>query len=354
MRVLFLVPYPLGEAASQRFRFEQYFDHLKEAGIQFEVRPFYDLRTWRILYKKGHFIQKFWGFVKGIAKRKLLMWRMGSYDLVFIHREVSPVGPPIFEWWISRVLKKKIIYDFDDAIWFRNVSESNWFISGLKWHSKVGRICKWAHKVLCGNEFLAAFASKYNSNVILNPTTIDTKILHNRLKDQASEKVVVGWTGSSTTLPYLNTVLPLIKQLQEELEFDFYLIADKEPNFKWDALRFKRWSKESEIEDLMNINIGIMPMEDTPWAKGKCGFKILQYMALGIPALASPVGVNSKIITDGVNGFLCSTEGEWKDRLTELINTEELRTRLGKAGRITVQENYSVSANKDSFLGCFA
>jgi len=137
MKILILAPYPAKEAPSQRFRFEQYLPALTEAGFEIDFQPFIQLTTWQILYKPGHLLQKALGILKGFVSRKIILFKMGKYDYVFIHREVAPLGPPIFEWIIAKILKKKIIYDFDDAIWLANTSENNKIAAAFKWHHKA-------------------------------------------------------------------------------------------------------------------------------------------------------------------------------------------------------------------------
>jgi glycosyltransferase involved in cell wall biosynthesis len=355
--ILFLVPYPAGQAPSQRFRFEQYLQALRNAGAAISLQSFWDESTWRILYQKGHTMRKSFGFLLGKLKRVYVLLSLHKYDFVFIHREVLPIGPPVLEWMIAKVFKKKIIYDFDDAIWLPNTSENNQIVSALKWHRKVRSICRWSYKVSCGNEYLAAYARQFNTRVILNPSTIDTELLHNpSLFGAPPERpLTIGWTGSHSTLSYLNQFQPVLKWLEDHVtvQFRFLVIADQAPSLKFKSLEYLPWKKETEMEDLMKIDIGIMPLMDDPWAKGKCGFKILQYMALGIPTVASPVGVNTKIIAHGANGFLCNSVDEWQKSLESLIASKELRLLIGSAGRKNVIENYSVSSNTGNFLSLF-
>jgi glycosyltransferase involved in cell wall biosynthesis len=354
MKVYFLVPYPLGEAPSQRFRFEQYFVFLHKENIQFIVFPFLDLKTWNILYKPGHYAAKIFGIVSGFLKRLLLLFHMGDADFVFIHREAAPIGPPVFEWLIAKVLCKKIIYDFDDAIWLPNTSESNKIISGIKWHGKVAAICKWAYKISCGNDYLCDYARQFNANVILNPTTVDTEHLHNQIKNQNTVKVAIGWTGTHSTLNYLQPLLPVIAELEKELDFDFIVISNRQPGFNLKSLKFIHWNKTGEIVDLLKMNIGIMPLSDDKWAQGKCGFKALQYMALGIPAVLSPVGVNNKIVTQGADGFLCVTDAEWKQALKKLLTDAQARIEMGKHAHTKIENHFSVLSNKSNFLNLFS
>ena len=355
--ILFLVPYPEGQAPSQRFRFEQYLSALRNAGVSVTLQSFWNESTWNILYKRSHIVRKSIGFLLGKLKRIAVLFSLHRHDFVFIHREVLPVGPPVLEWMIAKVFRKKIIYDFDDAIWLPNTSESNQFVSAFKWQGKVKSICRWSYKISCGNEYLAHYASQFNTRVVLNPSTIDTEHLHNPSlsRTRPARPLTIGWTGSHSTLSYLREFQSVLKWLEENVtvEFRFLVIADQAPSIEFKSIEYLPWKKETEIEDLMKIDIGIMPLVDDEWAKGKCGFKILQYMALGIPTVASSVGVNSKIINQGENGFLCNHADDWKKHLGSLIASQELRLRIGNAGRKNVVENYSVSSNTDNFLSLF-
>ncbi|WP_242927773.1 glycosyltransferase family 4 protein [Pontibacter vulgaris] len=353
MKILFVVPYPVNEAASQRFRYEQYLSLLQAQSIKYKLAPFWNNKTWAILYKPGKTWQKVLGLTIGYLKRVMLLPRVLTYDFVFIHREATPLGPPWFEWLVSRVFRKRIIFDFDDAIWMPNISPDNSLVAKYKWHNKTADICRWSYKVSCGNSFLQNYALKYNSNTILLPTTIDTRNLHNKTRNQHTEKLVIGWTGSHSTLPYLKLLEPVLRKLEEKYDFDFLVIADTVPELKLGSFKYKVWQKETEIEDLLSFNIGVMPLPDTDWAKGKCAFKALQYMALGIPAVVSEVGANTTAVPHGTTGFVCSSQQDWYTYLEQLLLNPELRTQIGKAGQLWVEENYSTKAHQKTFLKLF-
>ncbi len=353
-RILFLFPYPEGGAASQRFRFEQYYDILQARGFEIEKRAFLDNDTWNILYKPGYTFKKVVGTLKGYIRRLGTMFTLDQYDYVFVHREAEFFGPPIFEWIIAKLARKKIIYDFDDAIWLRNTSESNGFVGRFKKYDNAIPVCRMAYKVSCGNEYLRQFAAQYNANAVFNPTTIDTDNLHNRVKDQQGSHFVIGWTGTHSTMRYINELLPVLEKLEQHYTFTFHVIADREPDFKLKSLRFTKWNKETEIEDLLQFNVGVMPLVDDKWAKGKCGFKALQYMALGIPALVSPVGVNTRIVDDGLNGFLCTTANDWYKALGKLMADRNLLISMGANTRQKIVDAYSVRSNTENFVRLFS
>ncbi len=291
-------------------------------------------------------------FIKRIA----LLFQINRFDLIFIHREAAPIGPPVIEWVIAVIFRKKIIYDFDDAIWMKDTDENEGLISKLKWKSKVASICKWSCKISVGNQFLADYAKKFNQKIIVNPTTIDCNKYHNPslFKDSnVQKKLIIGWTGSHSTLPYLDLIVSTLLKLETKYNFTFRVIANKNPQLPLRSFEFIPWDKASEIDDLMTIDIGVMPLTDDEWSKGKCGFKLLQYMALAKPALASPVGVNVDIIEDGINGYLCKSNQDWYEKLEQLITNQNLRVQLGTEGRKKVISHYSVASNETNFLSFF-
>jgi len=351
--IFFLVPYPEGEAPSQRFRFEQYLSILKKNGFNTEIHPFLNQSTWKTLYSEGNVLKKVFGMLGSFWRRFLLLFRLRKADYIFIHREVSQVGPPIFELIISKVLRRKYIYDFDDAIWLPNYSETNARFHRLKAYWKVNYCMKWASTVVAGNEYLANYARQFNKNVHIIPTTIDTENHHNLLSNHSQAKPVIGWTGTHTTMQYLNELIPILKKLETDFDFTFLVISNEKPEYDLKSLEYIKWQKETEISDLARINIGVMPLKNDIWAEGKCGFKGLQYMALGMVALMSPVGVNSSIIRDGENGFLAQTSEEWEEKLKLLLKNRALREKLGIAGKETVEMRFSVNANKEKYLLLF-
>ena len=354
--ILFLLPYPLGVAPSQRFRVEAYFPVLRAAGRQYRIASFLDAGDWKVLYKKGSALRKGWAVVKGFLKRFYTTLLVAPfYDHIFVHREASPLGPPVFEWLLGKVFRKKLIYDFDDAIWIPAESAHNSMATRLKAFWKIGNICSYATKIAGGNDFLCAYARQHarRGEVIKLPTVVDTDTRYNQLKDQYVGELNVGWTGSHSTLPYLNTVLPVLQKLQKEFTFTFVIIADKDPLLELSNYRFILWNAKTEIEDLLQIHIGIMPLTPDPWSEGKCGFKLIQYGGVGIPAVASPVGVNSTIIEVGKTGFLASNDAEWEAALRALIIDANLREKMGATSRQKIVAEYSLEAHVPTFLGLF-
>jgi glycosyltransferase involved in cell wall biosynthesis len=351
--IYFIVPAPTNISPGQRFRFEQYLPVLISGNYKFKISSFYSLKGWLGLYVTGSFFRKAINVIRGFFRRGIDLFKVSRYDYIYLYREATPVGPPVFEWLIAKVLKKKIIYDFDDAIWLPIVSEHNKIAMRVKWFSKISSICKWSYRVSVGNNFLASFAAKYNNSVVVIPTVVDTENGHNKIQQHDSKNVAVGWTGTFSTLKYLDIVLPVIKRLQEKNDFTFIVIANKDPKLSLKRYQFIQWDKKSEVEDLSMMHIGLMPLYDSPLEKGKCGFKAIQYMSLGIPAVVSPVGVNTDIVMHNKNGFVANTETEWEYYIEQLLLQPELRKQLGKESYQYIEKKYSVKATAADFLKLF-
>ncbi len=352
-KIYFIVPYPHQEAPSQRFRFEQYFDFLEANDFEVEIYPFINQATWKTLYGEGKVFKKAWGILMSFVRRFALLFKLHKADYIFIHREAAHIGPPIFEWIIAKVLRRKYIYDFDDAIWLPNYSESNAKFHRLKAYWKVRYCMKWASQITAGNAYLDDYARQFNTNVQIVPTTIDTVNHHNIMTDHQSQELTIGWTGTHTTMHYLDELVPVLKRLEQKYTFTFLVISNQSNDYDLKSLKFVKWNKATEIEDLAKINIGVMPLKKDIWSEGKCGFKGLQYMALEIPTIMSPVGVNSTIVQNGINGFLVESQEEWYEVLEKLIQDKTLRIQIGKAGKFRIDEAYSVLANQEKYLNLF-
>ena len=350
----FLLVYPLHKAPSQRFRFEQFFPYLDKAGFDCSANCFYDEKTFSLLY-----IQKNKG---RLAVRMLFcylhrcahMFTLSKYDYILIQRGAAPFGPPVFEWVIRYLYRKPIIYDFDDAIWLQPEKKPSRLRRWIKSSAKVGKICSWAHTVVTGNQYLAAYAGKFTHRVEMIPTVVDTEKTFTPGRLPQNKKTIIGWTGSHSTLPYLQQIEPVLAGLQKKYDYELMVMANKPPQLQQLHFYFVPWSEEAEVRELNKIDIGIMPLPDDEWTKGKCGFKAIQYMALQKPAVASAVGVNNEIIDQGVNGFLCTTALEWENALERLLKDENLRQEMGHAGRKKIVEQYSVSSQAAAFIGLFS
>lgn len=349
MKILFLVPYP-SEGASNRIRVEQFIPYLNSAGIVTRVRPFVNKKFYEVLYLPKHYMKKIFWFSLCTFNRILDIVRAMKYDVIFIHREAYPLGGAIIES-ILHMMRKPIIYDFDDAIYLPNTSEHNVYIERLKNPRKTERIIKMANLVIVGNGYLKKYAEHYNANVHIIPSSVDTARYTHPATPGSDDKVVIGWIGSDTTKRFLRVIKEALEELSGRYPKMFLKVVGASPfNSKLPNVINKRWAMEDEITDLQSFDIGVMPMPNNEWTRGKCGFKALLYMSCGVPVVAANAGVNAEIIKDGDNGFLASNTREWIKKLTILIEDKELRRKMGDRGRQTVERLYSVKSNAPKFV----
>jgi glycosyltransferase involved in cell wall biosynthesis len=341
-RVLALSPIP-EEGAGCRFRISQFIPYLESAGYEVTVSPFFTPEFFRLVYRPGHYWKKIAAFA-GLSLGRLRSLRgISQYDLVLIYREAFPIGPPLVERWLARPGKPPIVYDFDDAVFLPNVSDANRFIVSLKWARKVPAILRLSTRVIAGNDYLAAFARVHNPAVVTIPTCVDTDRFVPRADPRGSGPLVVGWIGSPTTATYLSMLASVFSRVHADTPFEVKVSgAGSELAFEGVPVKNVPWSLAEEVSLFNTCDIGVYPLTDDEWSKGKCGFKAIQFMACGVPVVASAVGVNREIIDDGVNGFLASTPAEWEVKLRRLLTDAALRARFAAAGRRTVEERYSL------------
>lgn len=342
MRVLALMPGLYDTSPGQRYRLEQWEPLLRERGVEITYAPFEDDELHSIVYKPGRMGKKLQLVTRNLARRLSTIGKARNYDLVYILREAALLGPPIFE----RLLHQQrvpFVFDFDDAIFVSYRSPSNGYLSYLKFASKTKTICRLASHVMVGNPYLAEYAGAVNDSVTVIPTTIDTEKYRVIPPKTTGGPLTIGWTGSFSTVQHLDTLRGALKKLAQTEQFRLRVIGTPTYELSPVDVEAMPWRAATELEDLRTIDIGVMPLPDDNWSKGKCGLKALQFMALGIPTICSPVGVNTDIIQDNENGFLAMTEDEWVDKLSRLLKSAELRRRLGDAGRTTVEEKYSAA-----------
>jgi glycosyltransferase involved in cell wall biosynthesis len=245
---------------------------------------------------------------------------------------------------------KGIVYDFDDAVMYRNKNASSPYSPTRK--RRFARIVKAADHVIAGNTFLYDQARQYAKQVTVIPTAIDIKKYTPKNYNKKNTKVTVGWIGSSSTLPYLDHIKGVFEALGERYKhIELKIICDGFLDFKNIAVIKKIWNEKDEIEDLRSLDIGVMPLTDDPWSRGKCSLKILQYYGVGLPVICTPVGVNRDVVQDGVTGFWAITHDEWLEKLSVLIEDPLLRKMMGMRGGELVRESYSLQACAPEFYG---
>ena len=344
MKILFLLTFPR-KAPSARFRIYQYIPYLINKNIKIDINTIFTTYFYDIKNKKGikWLIIKICLLIFFLIKRIFIILKIKNYDIIFIQREAFPFFTPLFEKLI-RKYANKIIYDFDDAIYTSPTKWKNWR-DYLRNPNNVGKVCELADVVIVGNKNLYNYAIQYNKNSFIVPTTYQ---IHKIPVKEKIKTLTIGWIGSWTTLINLNIIKNVIKELAKNHNFNFKIIgAENIYEFIINSvnIEYVLWKEENEIKDISSFDIGIMPLYNTVWEQGKCGFKIIQYMSLGIPVVASPVGVNKDIINHGCNGYIAETESNWFNCLDEIITNTNLRESMGKEASKTIKNNFSFDNN---------
>jgi glycosyltransferase involved in cell wall biosynthesis len=342
LRVCALVPYPPGTVPGQRFRIEQWMPHLEASGIDVDLRPFADPKLARMLYAPGRYLAKAALLTVGLIRRLREVASLASCDLVLVYRAAVLFGPALLERWVRRL--KPLVLDFDDAIYLVDVSPANRRFGWLKFAGKTTTLCRISASVVVGNSYLAEFALRHNSTVTVVPSSIDTG-WYRPATDRRSTSLrpVIGWMGSSTSQVYLEQFAPVLRRIAGRHNIELRVISDRRPNLEGLPVAWRPWTAESEPAEIAEFDIGIMPIPDTPWTRGKCAMKALQYMGMAVPAVGSRVGTNAQVIRHGDNGLLAATDDEWVTAIESLLGDPELRRRLGQAGRATVEHRYSAA-----------
>lgn len=333
--------------ASSRLRTFQYLPALKNAGFEVQLIPLFDDNYLHHLYAGRRSIKAILSYY---YKRIRILRDLVNVDLIWLEYE----GFPYFPYWLEKFLLPTgvpYIVDYDDAV-FHNYDQSSHSLVRLLSH-KIDKVMANAALVICGNEYLASRARKSNAkHVKIVPTVIELSrySLTKRNVDQGS---VIGWAGSPSTQKYILDILPSLQNICGDNSARLVLVG-AHPDFSIglpdEAVDIVEWSEESESQAISNFDIGIMPLPDEPWARGKCGYKLIQYMACGLPVIASPVGVNTEIVEHGVNGFLANTQEEWCQALTTLKEDSALRKKMGDAGRRKVEEKYCLQVTAPILL----
>ncbi len=338
LRVLALAKY--GElAASSRQRMVQYRQPLETQGILLKFAPLLSNEYVKsISAERG---MHGWSVLQGYFRRVRQLLSLQNFDVAWVQCDLLPYVPGFLE----RPLLPNtipIVYDCDDAIFHTYNLHKNPLVRRVLGR-KLEPLLRRAKAATCGNDYLKAYAEQYCPNSAVVPTVVDTQIYRSRdtLSPERPARVTVGWIGSPSTWAYVKPLIPILRDLQAKNEISFRAVGVGANSRTIDQFEFADWTLNTEIKDIQQFDIGIMPLTDDPWSRGKCGYKLIQYMACGLPVIASPVGVNSKIVRHGENGFLASTEREWAQALATLIANPDLRARMGAAGRALVEKEYS-------------
>lgn len=339
MKILLLSRYAqLG--ASSRLRFYQYLPSLAESGIDVTVAPLLGDDYVRGLY--GGKVSVF-AVLKAYIARLFYMRRADEFDLVWVEKEMLPWIPG----WIELGLFPAgvpLVADYDDAVFHRYDQHRASIVRSIL-GSKIDKVMQRADLVVAGNQYLADRAQSAGARrVEILPTVVDVAryAIVESCGNEASP--VIGWIGSPATAKFLHLIAPALNELVAARKVKLVAVGANASQVNNLPVTVLPWAEATEVSDIQHFDIGIMPLPDAPFERGKCGYKLIQYMACGRPVVASPVGVNSKIVHDGVDGFLATTHAEWVAALTRLIDHPELRRQMGLAGRSKIEAQYSLQA----------
>ena len=352
--ILILCPYPQGIAAGQRFKYEQYFSSWEECGYNIEVSSFFDMKTWDVLYEESNYFLKTIGTLKGYLRRIRDIFVLRNYEIVYIFMWVTPLGSTLFER-LVRKFSGNLVYDFDDAIFLDNTDKlkSMNLDHVRKSDTKKSRfLISSSDHVILSSPFHLDYCKQLNINhsATYIPCSIDTNRLTTKKTDDTNKKIVLGWTGTFSSIIWLDLLRDILIELNKTEQFKVLLITNFDYNLPGIDLDVIRWDIESEVEDLHKIDIGLYPLSRDKWSLGKGGLKVLQYMSIGIPSVATNYGTAINIIENGETGFLVDGQDEWISVLKKLINNAELRVRIGKYARDQVVKNYSIQQVQYKYL----
>lgn len=350
LRMLVICPFPVGVAAGQRLKYEQYFDDWRSLGFEITVSSYADMRLWDVLYRHGHHPAKAAGAMRGHLRRLHDLARVHRYDLVYIHMWVTPVGTSVFER-IVRRRARRIVFDIEDNALVgqrgapRDV-DPNRLVRMLKGRGKVEYLIRESDHVVTSSPLLNDICLQMNR--ARRCTYISSSVDADRFVPvngyEGSDSVTIGWTGTHSSKPYLDLLAGVFQRLAERVRFKLRVIGNFDYELPGVDLEVVRWSRDKEVEDLQAIDIGVYPLPLDEWVIGKSGLKAIQYMAFGLPVVASDAGFTSQVVRDGETGILVRTEDEWLDALEWLVRDPGLRRRLGEAGRRDVIAKYSTKA----------
>ncbi len=348
-KISIICPHPEGVAPGQRLKYEQYFSNWRENGWQVDVHPFQSYRFWKIA-QNGNILEKvFWTLV-GYFHRIIFLFQLRNYDVAYIFLWVTPFGPPFFEWLYCK-LARKVIFDIDDLVFLGHASKANSWVSKLKGKNKPIYLMKKANHIITCTPYLDNFVRPHNKNTTDISSTIQTDKYQIVNSYSNSEKLILGWSGSHSTAKYLFLIKDVLIELHKTHPFKLLVMGTNNLEIAGLDITCVNWSEEVEISTIQRFDIGLYPLPDELWVHGKSGLKALQYMACGIPTVATKVGdAIQRVITDKEDGFLVYSQEEWLTALKNLIENPELRNSMGQKARQKVVKYYSIDANKNKYL----
>ena len=355
MKVLFVTQYGM-LAASSRTRVLQYLPYLRRHGIQprlITILPDSGIAGSQVLVTCNRWrklIYYVWALYRTLICGFQVWWLARSFDLLFVQKVIFPL--PVR--WLLCWSRPAMAYDFDDAIFTTEVRRPDWLSAWKQRRSVTGlpAMLRLADRVIVENDYTARFAMPYCAGVSIITGPVDTdRYCAAASGNGAQDEVVLGWIGSASTQSYLDLIRAPLAQIGRRFaNVRLRLVGAETTEMEGIPVEFMAWSLEEEVVQLQSFDIGLMPIPDDPWTRGKGGYKLLQYMATGLPVVASPVGINRQIVCDGKNGFWACSPGEWERCLARLIESPRLRSEMGRQGRATMEQKYALKTSSQRLL----
>jgi glycosyltransferase involved in cell wall biosynthesis len=345
MRVLYFTKYTR-KGASSRLRSYQYFPNFEEAGINVDVSPLFNDYYLKKIYAGEKPKRE---IITAYLKRFIFLFRAFNYDKILIEKELFPYLPAWFEG-LFKLFKINFIVDYDDAIFHNYDINSNKFIRRYL-GDKIDKVMRYSSYVIAGNSYLAKRANAAGAKKIeIIPTVIDLKKYESCLKKN-DQNFIVGWIGSPSTFKYVRMIEDVLEELVSQYDIQIHILGSGFEKLNLDKnVKYIEWSEAKEIECISQFDVGIMPLENTPWEKGKCSYKLIQYMGCGKPVVASDVGMNKQVVENGKNGFLVNSKNEWLDKIGFYINKPHVRNEHGKRGFEIVKECYDLEISTTKLI----
>ncbi len=347
MKILFFTKYnELGP--SSRYRVYQYLNSYEKAGIQVAVAPLFGPH-----FFTNNKVQKTVYTLYYYLRRAFKLFQIYKYDLIYIEYELFTYFPAVFEN-LLKLLKIKYIVDYDDAI-FHNYNASNNFFIKLFLHNKIDHVINNANYVVSGSPYLTTYISRLNTNVIEIPTSIPKEVYTQKPESKTNTIFTIGWIGSRATSFNVIKLIPAFEELSKKLKFQLNLIgfdANEQRKFAHLNVNFIKWDSKTEIEEIHKFDLGIMPLENTPFNQGKCGFKLVQYMGCSLPTIATPLEANVKINRSKKNLHAITIE-DWVNAFEKVYHNQDYFREVGKENYVDYTKYYTVEGNSEAYIAVF-
>lgn len=340
LKVLFLTRYPK-EGASSRYRVYQYLPYLESMGVSCTSQSFMDLEMYELYFSPGSTLRKMWFLIRALAARLSSLRDYRQYDIIYMQRELFPIGPP----WVERYFRKKgmkLIFDYDDALFIKKPSRYNPLATLFRSPDKTLKIFDLVDCVVAGNDWLRDKALDHGVEAVTVEVAEDTQRIQMHEPHRNDSPITIGWLGSRSTVKYLNSIAPVLRKISSEYSnLVFELVGGGKYFMDGVPWQVSEWSLDGELDALARFDVGLMPLPEEPWSKGKSGGKARTYMAAGVVPVCTGYGYNLELITDKETGYLCNSDSDWYTALSSLIESAELRQRIAVKARSEVELRFS-------------